>query len=105
MFVFKSKYYLILENTINLNLNCIKIRNKFVIIYRNKNLKENIQKIKKFRKDCKKRIEFFVANDKILTVDLQADGSYISANNLKQPFLDSKKFKIIGAAHNYKELF
>ena len=47
MFVFKSKYYLILENTNDLNLNCIKIRNKFVIIYRNKNLKENIQKIKK----------------------------------------------------------
>ncbi len=106
MFVFKSKYYLILENTNDLNLNCIKIRNKFVIIYRNKNLKENIQKIKKFRKDCKKKgIEFFVANDKILTVDLQADGFYISANNLKQPFLDRKKFKIIGAAHNYKELY
>jgi len=35
MFVIKNKYFLIIENIKDINLENIKIRNKFFIIYRN----------------------------------------------------------------------
>ena len=41
MMVFKKKYYLFVENTREFKFNLIKTREKFNIIYRNQNKKEN----------------------------------------------------------------
>ena len=59
MFLLKNKYFLIIQNTKDLNLKNIKKYNKFIIIYRNKYNDENITQIKEFRKKCKlKTIKF-----------------------------------------------
>ena len=69
MFTVKNKYFLIIESIRDLNLRNIKKFNKFIIIYRNNNIKEKIHDILKFRMSCKnKLIKFYVANDINLTV-------------------------------------
>ena len=107
MLVLKKKYYLFLENTRDFNLNLIKIRNKFNIIYRNQNNVEKLEDLLKFRKSCKKKnIDFYVANNVDLLIKLKADGLYISAHN-KNLLLNNfskKGFNIIGSAHNQKEI-
>ncbi len=107
MLVLKKKYYLFIENTREFNLNLIKIRKKFNIIYRNQTSNEKIEDIKTFRKDCKKNgVSFYVANNTNLLIKLKADGLYISAYN-KKLLLNKfalKGFNIIGAAHNQREV-
>ena len=64
MFISKNNYYLYIENIKTLNLSLIKKRNKFIIIYRNNSNHENINQLKKFSNECKKRsIKFYIAND------------------------------------------
>ncbi len=107
MFVAKKKYYLFIENTKVLNLNLIKIRNKFNIIYRNQKELEKVSEIKKFREKCKKKgINFFIANDEKLAVKVNSDGLYVSAFNKKLRFNNLLKlnYKLIGSAHNIKEI-
>tara|TARA_B100000900_G_C20512574_1_gene688658 strand:- start:385 stop:960 length:576 start_codon:yes stop_codon:yes gene_type:complete len=107
MLAFKKKYYLFIDNTREFNLSIIKIRKKFSIIYRNKNHKEKIEDLINFRKICKKNgIDFYVANDTNLLSKLKADGLYISANNknLLLGIYSKKGFKVIGSAHNQKEI-
>ena len=107
MFVFKKKYFLIIESIKDLDLRNIKIHNKFNVIYRNFNKSENIDGIKKFRNQCKlKQIKFFIANDTKLAVALKADGLYISAfnKNLKSLHYKKSNFSIIGSAHSMKEI-
>jgi len=107
MLVLKKNYYLFVDNTREFNLNLIKIRNKFNIIYRNANTKENIENLINFRKKCKKNgIEFYVSNDTKLLTKLKADGLYISAynRNLLLNIYSKKGFKIIGSAHNQREI-
>ena len=107
MFVFKNKYFFIIESTRDIDLKNIKNSNKFSIIYRSKNIAENIEKLMKFRKICKtKNIDFYVSNNVKLINILKADGIYISAynNNLKIACLRNSNYKIIGSAHNIKEL-
>ncbi len=107
MFAFKKKYFLIIESIKDLNLRNIKIHKKFNIIYRNFKKLENIDDIKKFRKQCKlKQIKFFIANNTKLAVTLNADGLYVSAFNKDLKSLHYKKsnFSIIGSAHNMKEI-
>ena len=78
----KKKYYLFIENTREFNLNLIKIKNKFNIIYRNQKTIESIEELKAYRKNCKKNgVNFFVANDTKLLSKINADGLYISAHN------------------------
>ncbi len=107
MLVLKKKYYLFVENTREFNLNLIKIREKFNIIYRNQTNKEKIEVLKNFRKNCKKNgITFYIANDTRLLSKLNADGLYISANN-KNLLLNNyfkKGYKVIGSAHNQREI-
>ena len=108
MFLFKKKYYLIIENTKDINLKNIKKRNKFVIIYRNNKNLDDLENLFKFRKLCKlKSIEFFVANNVRLAVKLNSDGIYLSSYNKSLKLLSLKKrnFKIIGSAHSNKEIF
>ena len=47
MFAFKKKYFLIIENTKDIDLKKIKKRGKFVIIYRNARITEKINSLKK----------------------------------------------------------
>ena len=98
MFVFKKKYFLIIESIKDLNLRNIKKLNKFNIIYRNFKKSENIDDIKKFRKQCKlKQIKFFIANDTKLAIAVKADGLYVSAfnKNLKSLHYIKSNFSII----------
>jgi len=107
MFPIKNQYYLFIENTTNIDFDFIKIKRKFTIIYRNNKNVENIQKLKKFKNRCKlKGIAFFIANDIKLLTKINADGLYISAHNksLRVRRSLNKAFKIIGSAHNFKEI-
>ena len=107
MFAIKNKYFLIIESTKDIDLNNIKLINRYIIIYRNVGKIKNIDNLLKFRRHCKaKKIAFYVSNNEKLTLDLKADGLYISAHNkdLSLAKLKRPNFKIIGSAHNIKEL-
>ena len=107
MFVFKNKYFFIIESTRDIYLKNIKKSNKFSIIYRSKKIAENIEKLMQFRKICKtKNIDFYVSNNVKLTSILKADGIYVSAynKNLKIAHLRNSNFRVIGSAHNIREI-
>ena len=79
MFIVKNKYFLIIENTKDINLKNIKIRNKFYIIYRNHKKNNDIIDLSRFRQTCKlKAIKFIIANDIKLAISLKCDGIYFS---------------------------
>ncbi len=105
MFIYKKQYFFIIESIKDIDLKNIKNFGKYNIIYRN-NSPENIKILKKFRHQCKiRKIPFFIANNINLIKDLKADGLYISAYNKNLSFKNfSNKFKIIGSAHNIKEI-
>ena len=107
MFALKNKYFLIIESIKDIDLSNIKNLNKFIIIYTNKKKKENINNLLKFRRFCRvKKIDFYVSNDVKLASILKADGLYISAynKNLNLIKINFNHFKIIGSAHNIKEI-
>ena len=107
MFILKNKYFLIIESIKNLNLENIKIRNKFFIIYRINKKVDKLDDLLRFRQKCKlKAIKFYVANNIKLAIKLKSDGVYLSSFNKELRFLNYKKpnFKIIGSAHNFKEI-
>jgi len=107
MFAFKKKYFLIIESIKDINLRNIKKYKKFLIIYRNKGINENIEHLQKFRKQCKlKLIDFYVANNTQLAVKLNSDGVYLSSYNKSFKALNNKRpnFKIIGSAHNLNQI-
>jgi len=108
MLIQKKKYYLIIESIKDINLNNIKKRNKFAIIYRNKKELDKKEDLKRFRIKCKlKSIDFFVSNDLNLGVYLNSDGIYLSSYNRSYRALSQKKksFHIIGSAHSQKEIY
>lgn len=105
MFIFKKKYFFIIGSIKDIDLKNIKNFGKYSIIYRN-NSPESFEILKKFRLQCKiQRIPFFIANNVDLIKTLKADGLYISAynKNLSSNYL-GKNYKIIGSAHNIKEI-
>ena len=107
MFASKNKYFFIIENTKDINLNNIKKHNKFFIIYRPNILRENLAQLVQFKKKCNlKSIKFYIANDLGLCVETKADGIYLSSSNNSFRALNFKRqdFDIIGSAHNYKEI-
>ena len=107
MFTYKKKYYLFVENTKDIDFRKLKLFNKYIIIYRNNSKLENFSILHNFRARCKtKKIQFFVSNNIKLMVSLKADGLYISAHNkqLNLSRLKQSNFKLIGSAHNFKEL-
>ena len=92
MFVIKNKYFLIIENIKDINLENIKIRNKFFIIYRNNKKKDDLSDLSRFRQLCKsKSIKFFIANNIKLAKLLNSDGIYLSSFNKDLKFLHFKK--------------
>ena len=106
MHYLKTKYYFINKfDTKNIN----KLNKDTTVIYRNykpnKDYEKIILKIKSYCK--KKQIKFYLSNDVKLANKLKLDGAYIpsfnkSLNHLSYRF--NKKFKIVGSAHNLKEI-
>jgi len=100
------KYYFI--NKFDTN-NIDKQDKQTSIIYRNYS-SEIIDKtlILKIKRYCKKKsIKFYLSNNIKLAIELDLDGAYIPAfnNSLKHlAYSYKKKFKIIGSAHNLKEI-
>ena len=107
MFSFKKNYYLIIENTKDIDLSKVKKRNKFTIIFRNQQIKEKYRVLLNFKRNCKQKgINLYVANNLKLAKLINCDGIYLSSYNKNLKFLRfvSKKFKIIGSAHNRAEI-
>ena len=101
-----TKYYFISKfDTKNIN----KLDKQTTVIYRNYSLKR-IDKslILKIKNYCQiKGIKIFLSNDIKLAIKLNVDGVYIPSfnknfNHLNYSF--SKNFKILGSAHNIKEI-
>ena len=100
------KYYFI--NKFDTN-NIDKQDKQTTIIYRNYSLKNIDEKlILKIKRYCKKKkIEFYLSNNIRLAIKLDLDGAYIPAFNKSLKHLSysyKKNFKIIGSAHNLKEI-
>ena len=79
------------------------------IIYRNyTTVKHNKNLILKIKRYCKKKsVQFYLSNNVKLALKLNLDGAYIPSynkclNHLAYSY--KKKFKIIGSAHNLKEI-
>ena len=107
MFIFKKKYFFIIESIKDIDLSKLKISNKFNIIYRFGNLTEKVGDLLIYRNLCKiKRIGFYISNNTSLMSSLKADGLYVSAFNKSLKILQLKNtiYKVIGSAHNLKEL-
>ena len=101
-----NKYYFI--NNFDTNI-INKQDNKTIIIYRNytsKKIDETL--ILKIKNYCKKRLlKFYISNDVKLAIKLNLDGAYIPSFNKNYSHLSfsyKKNFKIIGSAHNFKEI-
>ena len=100
------KYYFINKFDTN-NIN--KQDKQTTIIYRNYSIKTIDQNlILKIKRYCKKKsIKFYLSNNIKLAIKLGLDGSYIPAFNSSLKHLAysfKKNFKIIGSAHNLKEI-
>ncbi len=103
MFIIKNNYYLYIENTKDVDLNIIKKNKKIFLIYRNTGIREDLEKIIKFRKKSKEKgFKFYISNNDKLLKDCKADGLYISSFNKK--IYHRKNLNIIGSAHNFKEI-
>ncbi len=85
-----------------------KLDSKISLIYRNYEKKINISLIKKIKNFCKKtNRKFYLANNTQLGYNLNLDGIYIPSFNKDykhNSFRRRKKFKILGSAHNIKEI-
>tara|TARA_Y100000996_G_C22512903_1_gene639186 strand:- start:279 stop:809 length:531 start_codon:yes stop_codon:yes gene_type:complete len=102
----QNKYYFISKLDTN---NIAKQDSKTIIIYRNyQNKKLDVSSILKIKKYCKKKnIKFFLSNNIKLAIKLDLDGAYIPSFNNNMSHLSfnlKKRFKIIGSAHNLKEI-
>ena len=101
-----NKYYFI--STFDTNI-IDKQDKQTTIIYRNYNTKIiNEKLILKIKKYCKiRRIKFYLSNNIKLAMKLDLDGAYIPSFNKSFKHLAysyKKNFKIIGSAHNLKEI-
>ena len=102
----KNKYYFI--NKFDTN-NIDKQDKSTIIIYRNYSEKKIdkllILKIKNYCK--KKKMRFYLSNNIKLAINLSLDGAYIPSFNKDFNHLSfsyKKSFKIIGSAHNLKQI-
>jgi len=101
-----TKYYFI--NNFDTN-NIDQQDKKTIIIYRNyKSKKINQFQILKLKNHCKKKgLKFYLSNDIKTAIKLRLDGAYIPSFNKNFNHLSytyDKYFKIIGSAHNLKEI-
>jgi thiamine-phosphate pyrophosphorylase len=100
-----DKYYFI--NNFDTNLIDKQDKNT-AIIYRNYDSNNNIWDILNLKRYCKcKCYKFFLSNNIKLAINLNLDGAYIPSFNKSfchLSFSFSKKFLILGSAHNHKEI-
>ena len=101
-----TKYYFISKFDTNI---IDKQDKRTIIIYRNYSVKTPDQTIiLKIKKHCqKKSIKFYLSNNIKLAIKLNLDGAYIPSFNRSNKHLAysyRKKFKIVGSAHNIKEI-
>ena len=100
------KYYFINKFETN---NIDKQDNQTTIIYRNYSSETiNEKLILKIRNYCKKKgIKFYLSNNIQIAIKLNLDGAYIPSFNKSTKHLAyslRKNFKIIGSAHNLREI-
>ena len=100
------KYYFI--NNFDTN-NIDQQEKQTVIIYRDYSSKKvNQLEILKFKNYCKKKgLKFYLSNNVKLAIKLRLDGAYIPSFNKKfshLSYVHNKNFKIVGSAHNLKEI-
>ena len=85
-----------------------RIPKNIAIIYRNYKKKININEIYKIKNLCKKiNKKFFISNNIKIALNMNLDGVYIPSFNKDLNHLNyqiKNKFKIIGSAHNLKEI-
>ena len=102
---FLSKYYFI--NNCDTN-NLSKLDKDTAIIFRNYNSVNNINTILNLKRFCKiNGYKFFLSNNVKLALNLKLDGAYIPSFNRSTKHLSfslTKKFLLIGSAHNNKEI-
>ena len=101
-----TKYYFI--NNFDTN-NIDRQDKQTTIIYRNySSAKIDSFKILKFKNYCKKKgLKFYLSNNVKLSIKLGLDGAYIPSFNKNFDHLSftlKKNFKLIGSAHNLKEI-
>ena len=104
--LYMKKYYFI-NNTDTNNID--KQDAQTIIIYRNYSSKKiNEKLILKIKEHCnKKNIKFYLSNNIKLAINLSLDGAYIPSFNKDFKHLSfsyKKSFKIVGSAHNLKEI-
>ena len=78
------------------------------VVYRNYNDPHRETELIKIAKACKKkRYQLFVSNDIKLALKVRADGIYIPSFNKTKKFLnlENKNLKVVGSAHNQKEIY
>ena len=76
-------------------------------IWRNKDKETSLETLIKLRNFCKENDrKFYISNDMRLANEINANGLYISSHNKNLLFGSTlkKKFKVIGSAHNLKEI-
>jgi thiamine-phosphate pyrophosphorylase len=101
-----TKYYFIN----NFDTNNIDFQDKrTIIIYRNYNSeKVSHSEILKFKNCCKQKgLKFYLSNNVKLAIKLGLNGAYIPSFNKKFDHLNysyHKDFKLVGSAHNLKEI-
>jgi thiamine-phosphate pyrophosphorylase len=102
----KPLFYLFIDNYHLDELSALK--KNINLIYRNYDNKIDANSIKKLHTFCKKtNRKLFVANDYKLAFNLNLDGVYLPSFNQKLNIIGKsrrKNFKIIGSAHNIKEI-
>ena len=101
-----TKYYFINKFETN---NIDKQDKQTIIIYRNYSSKiADVKLILNIKNYCKKKgIKFYLSNNIRLAIKLNLDGAYIPSFNKNIKHLSyslKKKFKIVGSAHNLREI-
>ena len=87
----------------------VNLSTKISLIYRNYDKKIDLNLIKQIHSFCKKnKRKFYLANQIKLAYQLKLDGAYIPSFNksLNHNYFikKEKKFKLLGSAHNQKEI-
>ena len=99
-----KKYYFI--NKFNYS-HFINLDKNISFIWRNKDKETSLETLIKLRNFCKENDrKFYISNDMRLANEINANGLYISSHNKNLLFGSTlkKKFKVIGSAHNLKEI-
>ena len=86
----------------------INLNKNISFIWRNKDKETHFETLMKLRNFCKEnRRKFYISDDIKLAIKVNADGVYIPSTNKNLNFQSiklKKKFKILGSAHNIKEI-